>query len=135
MPQHQKQKTYAFDDLLVAFWDSTECCRQVLHSHNNLWVMAERHRQLIPTALGHDLSTVMAGLRPGHPRLCLQAKPRLDARDKRGHDESRAAAVGITWVAGIKFSGNEPGQPTYLPTCSISPLFMFACCAVRATQN
>jgi hypothetical protein len=30
----------------------------------------------------------MAGLRPGHPRLGGIEKQDVDARDKRGHDES-----------------------------------------------
>jgi hypothetical protein len=37
----------------------------------------------------------MAGLRPGHPRLCSIAKAGVDARDKRGHDALRAAIVDI----------------------------------------
>jgi len=36
---------------------------------------------------GDDLSTVMAGRRPGHPHLCDIEKKELDARDKRGHDD------------------------------------------------
>jgi hypothetical protein len=30
---------------------------------------------------------VMAGLRPGHPRLPWAMKKDVDARDKRGHDD------------------------------------------------
>jgi hypothetical protein len=36
---------------------------------------------------GTARSIVMAGLRPGHPRLRFASEKDVDARDKRGHDE------------------------------------------------
>jgi hypothetical protein len=43
--------------------------------------------------LGYHSLFVMAGLRPGHPRLsCFRATKDVDARDKPGHDEFSAVS-------------------------------------------
>jgi hypothetical protein len=39
-------------------------------------------------ALGHDLSTVMAGFVPAIHVFAFRQNQDVDARDKRGHDES-----------------------------------------------
>src|ERR1700722_2340229 len=47
-------------------------------------------RPLLRMRAEHDAEAsifVMAGLRPGHPRLPWAMKKDVDARDKRGHDD------------------------------------------------
>jgi hypothetical protein len=51
----------------------------------------QKQEDLILRAWCRSSNFVMAGLRPGHPRLHSAIKKDVDARDKRGHDGVSAA--------------------------------------------
>jgi len=50
----------------------------------------------------------MAGLRPGHPRLCISTKKDVDARVKPAHDDVGRSRFLFPVIPGRRDSG-EPG--------------------------
>jgi hypothetical protein len=72
--------------------------------------------------------TVMAGLRPGHPRLAASEVQNVDARDKRGHDESELGLLvsalmvrsASSRVSNHEATGQAPSAARHLPQGSLS---------------